>query len=138
MALMKVPTFRHLQPVRPCRPGHLPTLLFHFAKNGFGPYYYRISVSEAELNRTTLARRRSNETNMAHLSYDKIEEYAGIERSRIRKGISFLASIGLVHVEHIPSRRNDRGTANAYRLPFLDPYNHLGTRGRNPDAAAAE
>jgi hypothetical protein len=84
------------------------------------------------------ARRRSNETNMAHLSYDKIEEYTGIERARIRKAISFLAAIGLVHVEHVPSRLNERGIANAYRLPFLDPYVHLGTRGRNPDFALAD
>ena len=84
------------------------------------------------------ARRRSNDTNMAHLSYDKIEDYSGIERGRIRKAISFLASVGLVHVEHVPSRLNERGTANAYRLPFLDPYVHLGTRGRDPDFAVAE
>jgi hypothetical protein len=28
------------------------------------------------------------QTNMAHLIYDKIEEYAGIERPRIKKGIT--------------------------------------------------
>ncbi len=76
--------------------------------------------------------RRSNDTNMAHLSYEKIEEYSGIERPRIRRAISLLAAIGLVHVEHLPSRTNDRGTANAYRLALLDPYVHLGTRGRDP------
>ncbi len=83
-------------------------------------------------------RRRSSETNMAHLSYDKIEDYSGIERARIRKAISFLASVGLVHVEHTASMLNERGTANAYRLPFLDPYVHFGTRGRDPDFALAE
>jgi DNA-binding transcriptional ArsR family regulator len=84
------------------------------------------------------ARRRSNDTNMAHLSYEKIEEYSGIERPRIRRAISLLAAIGLVHVEHLPSRTNDRGTANAYRLALLDPYVHLGTRGRDPDFGAEE
>jgi hypothetical protein len=83
------------------------------------------------------ARRRSNNTNMAHLSYDKIEEYSGVDRGRIRRAISFLAAIGLVHLEHVP-RINDRGTANAYRLAFLNPYIHLGTRGRDPDFAVAE
>jgi predicted transcriptional regulator len=82
------------------------------------------------------ATRRSNDSNMAHLSYDKIEEYAAIDRSRIRKAISFLASVGLVHVERIESSLNERGTANAYRLPFIDPYVHFGTRGRNPEYAA--
>jgi hypothetical protein len=70
---------------------------------------------------------------MAHLSYDKIEDYAGIERHRIRKAISVLASVALVHVEHTKSILSDLGTANAYRLAFLDPYVHFGTRGRNPD-----
>ncbi len=84
------------------------------------------------------ARLRSTDTNMAHLSYDKIEDYAGVDRVRIRAAISFLAAIGLVYVEHLRSNLNDRGTANAYRLAFLDPYVHHGTRGRDPDFALAE
>lgn len=83
-------------------------------------------------------RGRSSDTNMAHLSYDKIEQYAQIERERIRRAISFLASIGLVHVERTESLRNDRGTANAYRIAYLDPYIHFGTRGRNPEYAVAD
>src|SRR5258708_24216998 len=63
----------------------------------------------------SFARGRSSQTNMAHLSYDKIEEYADIERQRIRRAVSFLASIGLVHVERTESSLNERGTANAYR-----------------------
>jgi hypothetical protein len=46
-------------------------------------------------------------------------------------------SVGLVHVERTESRLNDRGTANAYRLAFLDSYVHFGTRGRDPDFAVA-
>lgn len=84
------------------------------------------------------ARRRSNETNMAHLSYDRIEDYSGVERPRIRRAISLLASVGLVHVERTLSTVNERGTANAYRLAFLDSYVHFGTRGRDPDFAVAE
>ena len=84
------------------------------------------------------ARRRSNDTNMAHLTYEKIEDYAGIERHRIRKAISFLVSVGLIHVEHVPSRLYPNGFANAYRLTFLDSYNHLGTRGRDLDAFTRE
>lgn len=84
------------------------------------------------------ARRRSTETNMAHLSYDRIEDYAAIERHRIKPAISVLLNAGLVHVERTESRSNERGTANAYRLAFLDSYVHFGTRGRNPDYATAE
>jgi hypothetical protein len=84
------------------------------------------------------ARRRSNETNMAHLSYDKIEEYADIERHRIKPAISVLLNAGLVHVERTESLSNERGTANAYRLAHIDSYLHFGTRGRNPDFARVE
>jgi DNA-binding transcriptional ArsR family regulator len=98
--------------------------------------------SMAELHALKLyylfARRRSSQTNMAHLSYDKIEEYTFIERHRIKPAISVLLNAGLVHVERTESRLNERGTANAYRLAFLDSYLHFGTRGRNPDFAAAE
>lgn len=98
--------------------------------------------SMAELHALKLyylfARRRSNETNMAHLSYDKIEEYAAIERHRIKPAISVLLNAGLIHVERTESRINDRGTANAYRLAYIDSYLHFGTRGRDPDFAAAE
>ena len=78
-------------------------------------------------------RRRSSQTNMAHLSYDKIEEYSGIERHRIKGGLSLLASLGLIHVEHLRSRLYEGRPANAYRLTYLDSYNHLGTRGRGED-----
>jgi hypothetical protein len=81
------------------------------------------------------ARRRSSQTNMAHLSYDKIDEYSGIRRSRIKRALSLLATVGLVYQERIPSTLNERGTANAYRLAYLDSYNHMGTRGRDPDFA---
>ena len=98
--------------------------------------------SMAELHALKLyylfARRRSSETNLAHLSYDKIEEYASIERHRIKPAISVLLNAGLVHVERTESRLNERGTANAYRLAFIDPYVHFGTRGRDPDFATAD
>jgi DNA-binding transcriptional ArsR family regulator len=98
--------------------------------------------SRAELDAMKLyylfARRRSTQTNMAHLSYDKIEEYSGIQRLRIKRALSLLATVGLVYLERIPSTLNERGTANAYRLAYLDSYNHMGTRGRDPDFARAE
>jgi len=93
--------------------------------------------SAAELHALKLyflfAARRGRDTNMAHIGYDKISEYSGIEGNRIKPGLSFLASIGLVHVEHLASRNHERGVANAYRLAHLDSYVHMGTRGRGLD-----
>lgn len=82
------------------------------------------------------AARRGNDTNMANISYDKIEEYSGVDRARIRSAISMLAATGLVHVEHIPSMANQYGTANAYRLAHLDTRVHMGTRGRRMESDA--
>jgi biotin operon repressor len=75
--------------------------------------------------------RRDNEKNFAHLSYEKIEEYAGISRQKIKSAISLLAACGLVHVETVPSKVSGYGVSNAYRIAHIDPYNHNGTRGRS-------
>jgi hypothetical protein len=74
--------------------------------------------------------RRGRDTNLANIGYDKIEEYAAIKRVRIKTAISFLASLSLIYVEHVPSRTNSQGVSNAYRIVGLDSYNHMGTRGR--------
>ncbi len=74
--------------------------------------------------------RRDNETNMARMTYVTIENYTGIHRNRIRSAISFLAALGLVHVEHLPSQAHEYGFANAYRLAHLYPRRHMGTSGR--------
>lgn len=74
--------------------------------------------------------RRDNATNLAQISYDKIEDYIGIDREKIRSGLSFLAALGMVHIEHIPSDISKFGISNAYRIPYLMPYVHMGTSAR--------
>lgn len=74
--------------------------------------------------------RRSRDTNLAKIGFEKIEQYTTIKRNRIKPAVSFLASLSLVYVEHIPSSTNAKGIANAYRIVGLDTYNHMGTRGR--------
>jgi hypothetical protein len=82
--------------------------------------------------------RRDNRTNLANVSYPKIEEYSGILNVRIKTAISYLASQSLLHVEHIPRLNSEYGVANAYRIPGIEPYNHMGTRGRTFDASDFE
>lgn len=77
------------------------------------------------------AARRGRDTNMANISFDKIEEYTGIDRARIKPAISFLASLPLVYVEHVPSLNSKQGVASAYRLAALDRSMHMGTIGRS-------
>ncbi len=72
--------------------------------------------------------RRNRNTNVANIGYEKIEEYTRIRRVRIKTAISFLASLSLVYVEHIPSTESRLGISNAYRIVGLEPYNHMGTR----------
>jgi len=81
------------------------------------------------------ATRRGNDTNMANISYDRIEAYVDIDRSDIKPAVSLLAALGLVYVEQRASLASEFGIANAYRLAGLDGYNHMGTRGRGMDPA---
>jgi hypothetical protein len=80
--------------------------------------------------------RRDQRTNLANIGYEKIEEYSGVKRDNIKPAISFLASLSLVYVEHLPSRANVFGVSNAYRIVGIDPAVHMGTRGRGMDALA--
>jgi len=77
------------------------------------------------------AQRRDQGTNLANISYDRIEEYTGIARVRIKHAISFLVSHLLIHVEQIPSRQSEFGISHAYRLVGVDVHIHMGTRGRS-------
>lgn len=74
---------------------------------------------------------RDQATNRAHIGYEKIQEYTGVEGSRIKTGCSLLVTQSLIQVEYVPRPGNERGGANAYRIVGIDPYNHLGTRGRS-------
>jgi RIO-like serine/threonine protein kinase len=74
---------------------------------------------------------RGRDTNFANIGYDKIQEYTGVERAKIKSAISLLASLSLIHVEHIHSKVNDHGTANAYRIVGVEPNVHMGTKGRS-------
>ena len=78
--------------------------------------------------------RRNRRTNMAHISYDKITDYTGLDRSSTRRGISLLAANGMVHIEQIPSGESEHGFANAYRLAHLEGYRHMGTYNRGREA----
>lgn len=93
---------------------------------------------ETELNALKLfflfVQQRGRDVNMAIIGYDKIVEYTAIERSKIKAAISRLAAIPLVYVEQIPSRQNESGISNAYRIVGLNPYEHMGTKGRGMDA----
>jgi hypothetical protein len=93
------------------------------------------SIAELDAMKLYLlfASRRDNASNLAKISYDKIVEFSGVERNRLKKAISVLAALGLVYVEHLRSIVNDYGVANAYRLGRLDAYTHMGTRGRADD-----
>jgi hypothetical protein len=73
---------------------------------------------------------RNNGTNLAHIGYEKISQHTGIAQNKIKQATSMLAAVGLVYVEHVPSRESEFGISNAYRLAHLDSYRHMGTTGR--------
>lgn len=79
------------------------------------------------------ASRRDRRTNMAPISYEKIEYYSGVKLAAIKPALNVLAANALVHTERFTSTRFEGGIAHAYRLTHLDPTHHLGTRGRDDD-----
>lgn len=76
------------------------------------------------------AARRDRKTNLANIGYDKIQDYTGVKRERIKAAMSILVSVPLIYVEQVPSQTNDLGVSHAYRLVGIDAYNHLGTKSR--------
>ena len=74
--------------------------------------------------------RRGNDTNVANIGYEKIEEYTDIQRPRIKPAISYLASLSLIYVEHFTSRTSPERISSGYRIVGIDPHNHAGTTGR--------
>lgn len=76
------------------------------------------------------ASRRDRRTNLAMISYEKIEEYSGVSRNNIRRALSLLSANSLVYVDYVASLRNEDGVANAYRLVHLNQHLHMGTNGR--------
>lgn len=80
------------------------------------------------------ASRRDRKSNMAKISYEKIEEYSGVTREHIKRALTILGANSLVHIEHVPSAISGEGVANAYRLVHLYSRRHMGTIGRGMDA----
>ena len=75
------------------------------------------------------ASRRDRQSNMAKISYDKIEEYSGVNREHIKRALTILGANSLVHIEHVPSGAHVDGVASAYRLVHLHSRQHMGTWG---------
>lgn len=74
---------------------------------------------------------------LVNISYGKIEGYTGIERGRIKSGLSLLAANSLVHVGQLPTIAClDYAVSNAYRLVQLKTHTHMGTVERRLDQHA--
>ena len=73
--------------------------------------------------------RRDATRNLVLLSYDKITDYTGIPRIRIKSALSMLLAHGLVYVEQVASEETPYA-ANTYRIAHLDTRRHMGTTGR--------
>jgi len=79
------------------------------------------------------ASRRDRQSNMALLGYDKIEEYSGVSREHIKRGLTLLGANSLIHVEYVRNAMGNERTASAYRLVHLHSRQHMGTSGRSAD-----
>ena len=106
-----------------------------YDRQGTMPSFSEMQLrSHTELNAAKiyllLIARRSNDTNLASISYDKIVDYTGIDRSRIKSALSMAVLSGLIHVERFHSTANLLGVSSAYRISHIDTSIHMGTRGR--------
>lgn len=114
--------------------GKLPAKPLYHRDGAISAFKHFKLRSAAELHALKLlllvVARRDEKTNLANISYAKIEEYAGIHSHQIRGAVSHLTGLGLLNIERAPSRISEIGVANAYRLPHIDPRNHRGTTGR--------
>lgn len=73
--------------------------------------------------------RRNKDTNEINLTYDKIEYYSGIDRPRIADAISLGVHYQLIVVEQSMDFISGR-FSNLYRVRYIDPYTHAGTKSR--------
>ncbi len=74
--------------------------------------------------------RRSSTTNLAHLSYESIQERSGIDQSKIKPALSLLATHEMVYAEPQPRMEGGIGVSHAYRIVGVDPTIHAGTTNR--------
>jgi hypothetical protein len=97
---------------------------------------------QVELNAVKLylliVSRRDRNSNLAHITVNKIEEYSGIHHDDIKRAVSFLAGNAMIHIEHLPRQLSQYGYSSAYRLAHLQTHQHMGTVGRNLDIADFE
>lgn len=73
---------------------------------------------------------RNNSTNYTQLSYEKISEYAFVQKNDIKSALSLLVTNKLIQIDSISTELNEFSTSNIYRLCHLEVYKHRGTNGR--------
>ncbi len=73
--------------------------------------------------------RRDRDTNQAHISYDKIEDYTGIARDDIKPAISFLLHAAMIYYEPVQSVAHSGRISHAYRIIGYDSFRNPATTG---------
>lgn len=84
------------------------------------------------------ASRRSRDLNVALLTYEQIELRSGVKRYNVKRALSLLCAMGLIHIEHLPREFGEPGVVSGYRLAHLESYRHMGTTGRGADPFALD
>lgn len=70
---------------------------------------------------------RDDKTNHTNLSYEKITEYANVQRNDIKSALSLLVANKLIQVDSVSTDLNEFSSSNVYRLCYLEVYKHRGT-----------
>ena len=99
----------------------------------FQPFKTWHMRSQVELHAMRLylliATRRDTSLNEAFLTYQKIQEMAGMRDDQITGGLTFLSASSMIYA--INHTREGHGTARGYRIAGLDPHRHGGNVTRD-------
>lgn len=75
--------------------------------------------------------RRDRKTNYAHMTYDQINAYSGVNTKDIRSALSLLIVHKMIHVDILKNNIENKRISSGYRITHLEPRKHMGTTNRD-------
>lgn len=81
---------------------------------------------------------RDSQIGYTKLGYEKISQYAGVQRNDIKPALSFLITNDFLQVDSESTDLNQFSTANVYWLRHIEPHKHRGTIGRRDSTQNTE
>lgn len=81
---------------------------------------------------------RDSQIGYTKLGYEKITQYAAVQRNDIKPALSFLIANDFLQIDTEATDLNQFSTANVYWLRHIEPHKHRGTIGRKDVTQSVE